>query len=339
MPMKRILSLFFLIFLINSILVYAQSELDYILSEEDFETEEEYAKYQQYLESLREEDEIRGKQLGIVEYNGQRYEGCRATIYTYDDIAYIQICQPEKNYFTPFHLNLKLKLIDKKLPTGNFSFPDKQTPENDTDNYLRFTWNYEDWRLATHTFQTKQADIHIQPFSEGYYNISGSIELNVEEKKIVDFMFWGPMSYENIEVGRVFHFNPDDYFHNQGQLIIKEKTVSTPIAFRDWNPDSQKIYILDRLVALNREGELEYGVYFEFPHGEFPVGIFKADNISQTFKAAFFNKNVTEYPFETELNIKLDKKKKKYDIAYLMNFPDGRTIKGSYSGKIPDSTF
>jgi len=335
--MKRILFLFLLIFSISSSAIYAQSAFDYILSEEDFETAEGYAQYQQYLESFRKRDEIYDKQLGIVEYNGQRYEDCRAIVYTYNDIAHIQISQPEKDYFTPFHLNLRLNLINGKLPVGAFSFSNKQSSENDSENLLHFTWNYEDWRLATHTFQSKQANVHIQSFSEDYYNLSGSMELDSEEKKIVDFMFWGPLSYESIEVSRVFHFNPDDYFHNKGQLTIGERAVSTPIAFRDWKSNTQKIYILDRLIA--QDSKLEYGIYFEFPRGEFPEGIFKADNVSQPFSAAIFNKNKTEYPSETELIIKLDKKKKKYDITYSMNFPDGQTIKGSYSGKIPDSTF
>ena len=337
--MRKTLFLFLLIFSINSVSIYAQSEFDYILSEDDFETAEGYERYKQNQEFLRDRKKIYNEQLGVVEYKGLRYEGCRAIVYTFDDIVYIQIGQPERDYFTPFLLDFKLKLIEGKLPTGNLSFSDKQTSENDSDNYLRFTWNYEDWRLATQTSQAKQASVHIQSFSKDYYNISGSMVLDVEEKDVVDFMFWGPLSYENIEVTKVFHFNPEDYFHNQGQLTIGEKTVSMPFSFKDRKPDSQKIYILDKFVALNGESELEYGVYFEFPTGEFPIGIFKADNISQPFKAAFFNKHKTEYPSETELNIKWDKKKQKYDISYFMNFSNGQTVKGSYSGKIPESTF
>ena len=327
--MKRILSMLLLIFLVNTVSMHAQYEYN----EEDFETAEGYAKYKQYQEFFKERDNTYSKQLGIVEYKGLRYEDCRAIAFTYDNFVHIQISQPEKEYFTPFYLNIGLKLADGQLPTGNFSFPDKQTLEND----LHFIWNYEDWRLASHTLQAKQASIHIQPFGKSYYNISGSMELDVEEKNVVDFMFWGPLSHEDNEVKRIFHFNPKDYFYNQGQLTIGEKIVSIPVGFRDWLPNSQKIYLLDRLIA--QDSKLEYGVYFEFPLGEFPIGTFKADEFSQPFSAAFFNKNKTEYPSETELNIKWDKKKKRYDITYSMNFLDGRTIKGSYTGQVPESTF
>ena len=88
-----------------------------------------------------------------------------------------------------------------------------------------------------------------------------------------------------------------------------------------------------------KERDNTYSKQLGFPHGEFPTGTFKADKFSQPFSAAFFNKNKTEYPSETELNIKWDKKKKRYDITYFMNFPDGRTVKGSYTGQIPESTF
>ena len=322
--MKKALFLFLLIFSINS--VQAQYELgDTPLYEEDFDTAEGYAQYKQHQEHIREINAIYSKQLGIVEYQGQRYEGCRAIVFTNEDVVYIQISQPEKDYHTPFHLYIKLGLIDGKLPTGNF------------DNSLFFIRNYEHWSLASHSFHTKQSNLYVQSFSEGYYNMVGSVELDIEEKDIVDFMFWGPLSYESIEVKRITVINPDDYSHNQGKLTIGEETVSMPVGFRDWLPNSQKIYILDRIIP--HDQNLEYGVYFEFPRGEFPVGTFKTDNVSQPFKAAFFNKYKTEYPSETELDIKWDKKKKRYEITYLMNFPDGKTIKGSYMGKVPESTF
>jgi len=322
--MKKALLLFLLIFSINSVL--AQYELGNTpLPEEYFETAEEYAQYKQYLERIKAIDEIYDKQLGVVEYQGQRYEGCRAIAFTDEDVVYIQISQPEKDYYTPFRLFVKLDLTEGKLPTGNF------------DNALFFIRNYKDWSLASHSFHTKQSNLYIQSFSEGYYNMVGSVELNIEEKDIVDFLFWGPLSYESNEVQRITVINLDDYSHNQGQLTIGEKTVSTPIGFRDWLPNSQKIYIMDRIIP--HDQNLEYGVYFEFPHGEFPIGTFKADSDFQPFEAAFFNEYKTEYPSNTELNIKWDKKKKQYNITYLMNFPDGRTIKGSYKGKIPKSTF
>ena len=68
-------------------------------------------------------------------------------------------------------------------------------------------------------------------------------------------------------------------------------------------------------------------------------GTFKTDNVSQPFKAAFFNKYKTEYPYEAELTIKWNKKKQEYDINYSMNFANGRVIKCLYTGKIPKSTF
>ena len=269
---------------------------------------------------------------GIVEYKGQQYEGCRATAFTYEDIIYIQINQPEKDYFTPFRLCIRLKLVDGKLPTGYFS-----TSESNSDNSLVFIRSYEDWSLANHTFQSKQANFYVQSFSDGFYNISGSLELDIEEKEVIDFMFWGQISYENIEVTKVTTFDTKDYSNNKGQLMVDEKTISTPVGFKDWLPNSQKIYILDRMIVLDQQ--LEYGVYFEFPHGEFPVGTFKTDSVSQPFKAAFFNKYKTEYPSETELTIKWNKRKQEYDINYSMNFANGQVVKGSYAGKIPESSF
>lgn len=278
------------------------------------------------------------QKISFVVYDGIKYTDCNVQILEGAEDSFYLVIQPNEpsQDFAPFQIYLQLRPLEDQIPEGLFSYGDEDVF---IDNSL---WvSYEDWSFVHHSYDKNRTKLYIQRFGDDNYLISGKIEYNIEENTPVEFAYFGKIIPTQNEVSQIQAFNPEGYMNNQGEATIQGETVSIPYAYRERkNNKSWRLYFNDRLTFIDHY--LDYGFYFDFHDTEnIPEGTFKLNDeaTNSLGKVGFFNKGKIEYPTNSEIAIRYNKKRDSYSISYLIHTEEGDIIKGTYKGKIPKSNF
>jgi len=285
--------------------------------------------------------------VGVVEYQGVRYNNCNAAYFDEDEeYMFISITQnnrvTESDIPTAFDLYFTLKKNRQMLPVGCFQYNSLETAtENEVIKYAGFVKNYNEWDIAKHSYKSKLFNLYVLKLDANRYTIAGQMTLDNTTNDTVNFIFSGEISNVPQEVSSISFYIPDDYKNSSGFFTVDNKKIATPFVFQKWNDhEDVTIYLLDRILC--RDRELEYGVSFK---------LFPKHSIAETFVysitaqhrdeavsclPAFFNQDKTEYPDEATISISKTKKNEIYQVDYTLKFSDSRIVKGCYTGKIPD---
>lgn len=288
--------------------------------------------------SQRMVEEEGQEELSLMRYEGQRYANCQARIFLQEQDSINLALRPEEEQEgIPFELYIKLAKKDSLLSEGLYLFDSqKESPENSVGDPF-FVRIYKEWGNAIRICQIRRASLYIQPFEENYL-VSGWAELDTKKRERVEFLHYGPIAEEQIEVKSIKVYKTEDYTNNQGKMQWAEKTIDTPCAFEERKRGRRKIRITDKILFMDKK--LEYGVSFEFSPGtQLTSEVFKSDDPSNPLKATFFNQGYTEYPATSELSLKYNRKKNEFTLDYRLIFPNNHFLTGSYKGKIPEDEF
>ena len=288
--------------------------------------------------SQRLKDESKKEESGFIQYDNQRYTEGRVRMFLLEQDRINLVIAPKKiDHSTPFELYINLEAGNGILPESFHSFDNQIKDSINTICRSFFVRIYQEWGNAHRTYQARRLNLYIQRFEENYL-VSGWAELDTDDAERVEFLYYGPVKEEKIEVQRIMVYNPENYSNNQGNIHWGKEVISTPYAFQERKKDKRRICLINKLLYMDRA--LEYGVYFEFDsYGQLVSGEYKNDNEANPFKAAFFNQGKTQYPTNTKLTVKYNSRKKEYTLNYQMEFSDSQTLKGSYKGKIPQDDF
>lgn len=273
------------------------------------------------------------EKFGFIHETNQHYDECTARTFIYGDSINLVI-SPKVTEDTPFQLYITLKNHKEALPEGFYSYNKQESAHTLSASFIRM---YKDWGNTYRPYHVRQAQLYIQPFA-GNYLVSGKVQLDTESEEHIEFMHYGPVTEENIEVQGILIFDPANYLYNKGEILWQDNTISTPCAFRMSKDGKLRISIIDKI--LFQDKKLDYGVSFDFEaNNVLPSGEFKSDDTSNPVKAIFFNQGKMMYPENTQLFIKYNSKKGEYTLNYQLDFPDNQILKGSYKGKIPQDDF
>jgi hypothetical protein len=285
--------------------------------------------------------------VGVVEYQGIRYNQCYAAYFDEDDeYMFVSISQnnrvTENHTPTAFDLYFMLKKDRQTFPVGCFQYNALETAnENEVIQNAGFVRIHNEWGIAQRSYKSKQLNLSILKLDANRYTIVGQMTLDNPANDTVNFVFSGEINNVPLEVSSISFYIPDDYKNSSGFFTVDNKKIATPFVFQKWNGyEDVTIYLLDRVLC--RDRELEYGVSFK---------LFPKHSIAETFvysiaakyrheavscMPAFFNQDRTEYPDEATISISKTKKNEIYQVDYSLKFSDNRIVKGSYTGKIPD---
>ena len=272
--------------------------------------------------------------FGVVQYQGELYSDCHASMYSLDDNTVIfSISENDKknNPYGNSDFNLYLKIQKEKLINSNISYSC-----NEENEQAAFLWEFTDWK-AQHYYASKDSKIYIQNWKDNYYSISGKLLLDNLDNDSVQFSYFGKVEEVNPEVLSLFSYKFNDPKDNNGKLFIDDKTVEIPFALLERKQNvSFEIFFMDRFIFHDKE--LEYAVSFKIDYNSFLIEkdvVFEYNQENRDMFPAFFNRNKTEYPKEAILKIKKPKKEV-YQIEYSMKLDNGSVIKGNYKGKFTE---
>jgi hypothetical protein len=234
--------------------------------------------------------------------------------------------------FSEYNINIGIENNTNDFSKDFYIYDSENNESSNNMLSSAISQNYKDWSTAKHRYEGKSTQLSIQEINDSIYFISGKIEFSNNKK--MQFIYTGTVPRIRPEVLYVSHYSPSDYKDSKGQMTIGNKKINTPYVYQYTNNDSVKLYIMDRILVMDRN--LQYAVSFQLPLDlGINTGTYIYDKSNMNYIPAFFNQNKTDYPDEAILKISY-KKREIYQIDYTLKFENGQDIKGTYTGKIPD---
>lgn len=197
---------------------------------------------------------------------------------------------------------------------------------------LGFIRRYSDWSYAFYTFRASRAEMEIRGIGGGNYHISGNVILDMEERDSVSFQYEGPVRDREFEMA-ISMMMSGDYMDNKGKMQIGTKQIETPSAIQEFREGRKRIYISDCTLPMHET--ITHAIYFELNDPTFlSEGHYTGEG--GAFRAAFFDRYKIIYADSFDVTIeRVNKKKNEYRIIYTLHLSDGRTVSGTYRGRVP----